>query len=80
MVQSLCSSCSLVTLMIELLSVDVNNVIGFVQHSESLAESLLFQMLPFEVCKHAYHTAWSAVAIVVEDIACSSMLHFFQCC
>ena len=48
--------------MVEQLSVDVNNVIGFVQHSESHAESLLLQMLPFEVCKHAHHTAWSAVA------------------
>ena len=52
LLQSLCSSCPWVTLLVEPLSVDVSCVVvDHVQHSELVAEYLLFQILPLGVCQ-----------------------------
>ena len=74
LVQPLCPSHPLVTLLVEQLSVDVSHVADFVQQSESVAESSLFQTLGLP--------AWGAVAVVVEleDTACYPALHPFQHC
>ena len=71
---------SQLTVLVEQLSADISCVADdFVQHSEPAAgSSSLFRAHSLEVCRHACHTAWGAVVVVVEDLAHCPVFHILQ--
>ena len=75
----LCSSCPLITLLVEQLSVVIHcAVVDFLQ--QLAAEFSLFQILTVEVCLHACHTSWDVVTAVDQDKTCCPALHIFKNC